>query len=233
MFKNININKTTKTTTTTTTTLITATGIMATTSNTNTNTNTNTTSNSKTNNFSEEIKDELYQQALSMNLKELNEWVDILISKLEDIAKTESKIQFYSRIGIKNKELAKPDQFLDSKVQRKLIRSTRELSREVSCLSRPIIELKLNIRNIHCLISQRNFNHTKGQLELKVEDFNKYFILEDILIKLSLFISNFENYNNKKRILCCCRLVHSLCNLLEAFDRKGKSSKTTDEKAKM
>ena len=53
MFKNININKTTKTTTTTTTTLITATGIMATTSN----TNTNTTSNSKTNNFSEEIKD--------------------------------------------------------------------------------------------------------------------------------------------------------------------------------
>lgn len=231
MFKNININKTTKTTTTTTTTLITAKGIMATTSNTNTNTNTN----SKTNNFSEEIKDELYQQALSMNLKELNEWVDILISKLEDIAKTESKIQFYSRIGIKNKELAKPDQFLDSKVQRKLIKSTRELSREVSCLSRPIIELKLNIRNILCLISQRNFNHTKGQLELKVEDFNKYFILEDILIKLSLFISNFENYNNKKRILCCCRLVHSLCNLLEAFDRKGKSSKTTatEEKAKM
>lgn len=214
MFKNININKTTKTTTTTATTLINTKGIMAT-------TRTTSTTDGKTNNFSEEIKDELYQQALSMNLKELNEWVDTLINKLEDIAKTESKIQYYSRIGIKNKELVKPDQFLDSKIQRKLIRSTRELSREVSSLTRPIIELKLNIRNIFCLISQRNFNYTKGQLELKVEDFNKYFILEDILIQLSLFLSNFENYNNKKRILYCCKLVHSLCNVLEVFDRKS------------
>lgn len=219
MFKNININKTTKTTTTTATTLINIKGIMATTGTTSTST-TDGKTNGKTNNFSEEIKDEIYQQALSINLKELNEWVDILISELEDIAKTESKIQFYSRIGIKNKGLAKPDQFLDSKIQRKLIRLTRELSGEVSCLTRPIIELKLNIRNIFCLISQRNFNYTKGQLELKAEDFNKYFILEDILIQLSLFLSNFENYNNKKRILCCCKLVHSLCNVLEVFDRK-------------
>lgn len=214
MFKNININKTT---TTTATTLINTKGIMATTRTTST---TDGKTNGKTNNFSEEIKDEIYQQALSINLKELNEWVDILISELEDIAKTESKIQFYSRIGIKNKGLAKPDQFLDSKIQRKLIRLTRELSGEVSCLTRPIIELKLNIRNIFCLISQRNFNYTKGQLELKAEDFNKYFILEDILIQLSLFLSNFENYNNKKRILYCCKLVHSLCNVLEVFDRK-------------
>lgn len=222
MFKNININKT-KTTTTTATSLINTTGIMATTRTTST---TDGKTDGKTNNFSEEIKDELYQQALSMNLKELNEWVDTLINKLEDIAKTESKIQYYSRIGIKNKELFKPDQILDSKIQRKLIRSTRELSREVSCLTRPIIELKLNVRNIFCLISQRNFNYTKGQLELKVEDFNKYFILEDILIQLSLFLSNFENYNNKKRILCCCKLVHSLCNVLEVFDRKSSTMKS-------
>lgn len=209
MFNNININNKTKTTTTTATTLITTTGIMA-------------SSQGKTNNFSEEfeIKDKLYQQALSMNLKELNEWVEILVNKLEDIAKTGNKIQFYSRLGVQNHELGKPDRFLDSKVQKKLIKSTRELSREVGSLSSPIIELKLNIRNILCLISQRNFNYSKGQLELKVEDFNKYFILEDILIKLSLFLSNFENYNNKKRILCCCKLVHSLCNVLESFDSK-------------
>lgn len=219
MFNNININKT-KTTTSTAITLINATGIMATTSN----------NDGKTNNFSEEFKDELYQQALSMNLKELNEWVDILISKLEDIATTENKIQFYSRLGVQNHESGKPDRLLDSRVQKKLIKSTRTLSREVGSLSRPIIEVKRNIRNILFLISQRNFNYSKGQLELKVEDFNKYFILEDILIKLSLFLSNFENYNNKKRILCCCKLVHSLCNVLESFDSKGKSKETMKSK---
>lgn len=193
-------------------TLITTTGIMSTTSST-----------GKTNNdFSEEFKDGLYQQALSMNLQELNGWVDIIISKLEDIATTENKIQYYSRLGVQNHESSKPDRFLDFKVQKKLVKSTRELSREVGSLSRPIIEVKENIRNILCLISQRNFNYSKGRLELKVEDFNKYFILEDILIKLSLFLSNFENYNNNKRILCCCRLVHSLCNVLESFDSKGK-----------
>lgn len=196
-------------------TLITTTGIMATTSST-------SQGKTKTNNFfSEELKDELYQQALSMNLKELNEWVEILVNKLENIAKTENKIQIYSRLGVQNHELGKPDRFLDLKVQKKLIKSTRELSREVGNLSRPIIEVKGNIRNILCLISQRNFNYSKGQLELKVEDFNKYFILEDILIKLSLFLSNFENYNNKKRILCCCKLINSLCNVLESFDSKG------------
>lgn len=213
----IDITNKTKTTTTTATTFITTTGIMA-------------SSQGKTNNFSEEFKDELYQQALSMNLKELNKWVDILVSKLEDIAKTENKIQFYSKLGVQNHETGKPDRFLDSKIQKKLIKSTRELSLEVGSISRPIIELKVNIRNILCLISQRNFNYSKGQLELKVEDFNKYFILEDILIKLSLFISNFENYSTRKRILCCCRLVHSLCNVLEAFDSKGKSKETKKSK---
>lgn len=191
-------------------TLITTTGIMATTS-------------STTNNF-EKNKDELYQLALSTNLEEVDKWVDIVISKLEDIAKIENNIQSYSRLGIQNQELGKPDRFLDSEIQKKLRKSTRELSIEVGCLSRPIIELKGKLRNIHCLIVHRNFNFSNGQLELKVEDFNRYFILEDVLTKINIFLSNFENYNIKKRILCCCNLVNSLCNVLEAFDSKGKNS---------
>lgn len=201
---NKNNNKTTQLT------LITTTGIMATTS-------------STTNNY-EKNKEDLYQRALSANLEKVDKNVDIILSKLEVIAKNENKIQSYSRLGIQNQELGKPDRFLDSKIQMKLRKTTRKLSLEVGSLSRPIMELKGNLRNIHCLIVHRNFNFSNGQLELKAEDFNRYFILEDVLTKINIFLSNFENYNTKKRILCCCNLVNSLCNVLEAFDSKGKGS---------
>ena len=197
-------NKNNKTKTTQLT-LITTTGIMA------------------TNNF-EKNKEDLYQRALSANLEEVDKNLEILISKLEDIAITENKIQSYSRLGVQNHELGKPDRFLDSKIQMKLRKSTRKLSLEVGSLSRLIMELKGNLRNIHCLIVHRNFNFSNGQLELKAEDFNRYFILEDVLTKMNIFLSNFENYNTKKRILCCCNLVNSICNVLEAFDSKGKGS---------
>ena len=154
--------------------------------------------------------DQLYQTMFKNSSKFIENNLDELLKIMEEISSIKIRINYSKELF---KRLKNPD------ILEQLNKLRRKYSFYASKLTRPMINIKDGIRTLYIIIGQRNINVEKGRLELTAEDFNNYFLLEDILVKINIYLSNFENYSPNKRILCTCNLMNNLCNLIDNLDK--------------